>query len=55
MKKIIALVLGIFLCFTLAGTAFADETTEGFIHDPVGLLKAEEKQSTATTFGCRAR
>lgn len=44
MKKIIALVLGIFLCFTLAGTAFADKTTEGFIHDQAGLLKAEEKQ-----------
>ena len=44
MKKIITLVLGIFLCFTLASTAFADETTEGFIHNPVGLLKAEEKQ-----------
>ena len=46
MKKIITLILGVFLCFTLvstAGTTFADDPTGKFIHDQVGLLKVEEK------------
>ena len=46
MKKIITLILGVFLCFTLvstAGTTFADDPTGKFIHDQAGLLKVEEK------------
>ena len=46
MKKIITLILGVFLCFTIvstAGTTFADDSTGKFIHDQAGLLKVEEK------------
>ena len=46
MKKIITLILGVFLCFTLvskSGTTFADNPTGKFIHDQAGLLKVEEK------------
>ena len=48
MKKIITLILGVFLCFTLvstAGTTFADDPTGKFIHDQAGLLKLKKKQN----------